>query len=54
MVILKIIILILLAYFIGSIPTGIIISKRFFGFDIRTKGSGNMGSTNIMRVLGTR
>jgi len=45
-------ILILSAYFIGSIPTGVIISKLFFGFDIRKKGSGNMGSTNAFRVLG--
>lgn len=43
-----------ISYLIGSIPWGIIISKRFFGFDIRTKGSGNMGSTNAFRVLGTK
>jgi len=41
-----------LSYFIGSIPTAVIISKKFFGFDIREKGSGNMGSTNAFRVLG--
>jgi glycerol-3-phosphate acyltransferase PlsY len=41
-----------ISYLIGSIPWGIIISKRFFGFDIREKGSGNMGSTNVFRVLG--
>lgn len=40
------------SYFIGSIPWGVIISKRFFGFDIREKGSGNMGSTNVFRILG--
>ena len=39
-------------YFLGAIPFGIIISKRFKGFDLRTKGSGNMGSTNAFRVLG--
>ncbi len=42
----------LLSYLIGSIPTAVIVSKRFFGFDIRTKGSGNMGSTNAFRMLG--
>lgn len=40
------------SYFIGSIPWGVIISKKFFGFDIREKGSGNMGSTNVFRILG--
>lgn len=42
----------ILSYLVGSIPTGVIISKLFFGFDIRTKGSGNIGSTNAYRVLG--
>lgn len=41
------------AYFIGSFPTAVIVSKVFFGFDIRTRGSGNMGSTNTFRQLGT-
>ena len=54
MVIFKFVILIIIAYLIGAIPTGVIISRRFFGFDIRTQGSGNMGSTNVMRVLGTK
>ncbi|MBL7997633.1 MAG: glycerol-3-phosphate 1-O-acyltransferase PlsY [Candidatus Kapabacteria bacterium] len=40
------------SYLIGSIPTAVIISKQFFGFDIREQGSGNMGSTNAFRVLG--
>ncbi len=39
-------------YFLGAIPFGVIVSKRFKGFDIRTKGSGNMGSTNAFRFLG--
>jgi glycerol-3-phosphate acyltransferase PlsY len=46
------VIIAVLAYLLGSIPWGLIISKKFFGFDIRTKGSGNMGSTNVIRVLG--
>lgn len=46
--------LIILAYFIGSIPTAILISKRFFGIDIREYGSGNMGATNAFRVLGPK
>lgn len=46
--------LILLAYLIGSIPTALIISRSFFGIDIRDYGSGNMGATNTFRVLGSR
>ena len=46
--------LILTAYLIGSIPTALIISQRFFGIDIRDYGSGNMGATNTFRVLGSR
>lgn len=49
---LKILLIIALSYLIGSIPPAVIISKRVFGFDIREKGSGNMGSTNAFRVLG--
>lgn len=44
--------LIICAYLIGSIPTALIISKKFFGIDIRDYGSGNMGATNTFRVLG--
>lgn len=43
--------IILLSYFIGAIPTSIIISKRK-GIDIREHGSGNAGGTNVYRVLG--
>ncbi len=39
---------------IGSIPTALIISRKFFGIDIREYGSGNMGATNTFRVLGSR
>ncbi|HAL56618.1 MAG TPA: acyl-phosphate glycerol 3-phosphate acyltransferase [Bacteroidetes bacterium] len=45
-------IVILLSYIAGSIPTSIIFSKWLHGFDIRTKGSGNAGGTNVFRVLG--
>ncbi len=46
--------LIILAYLIGSIPVALIISKKFFGIDIREYGSGNMGATNAFRVLGPK
>ena len=44
----------LLAYCIGSIPTALLVSRFFFGIDIREYGSGNMGATNTFRVLGAR
>jgi glycerol-3-phosphate acyltransferase PlsY len=44
--------IILASYLIGSIPTSIIVSKLFFGFDIRDYGSGNAGGTNAFRVMG--
>jgi glycerol-3-phosphate acyltransferase PlsY len=50
----KELVLIILAYLIGSIPTALIISRKFFGIDIRDYGSGNMGATNTFRVLGSR
>ena len=46
--------LIVFAYFIGSIPSALIISKKFFHIDIRDYGSGNMGATNTFRVLGSK
>jgi len=46
--------LILLAYLIGSVPTSVWVSKRFFNIDIRDYGSGNAGATNVYRVLGSR
>ena len=48
------IILIILAYIIGSIPTAVWVSKSVFGIDIRDYGSGNAGATNSFRVLGSK
>ena len=42
----------LIAYAIGSINFSIIISKRLAGFDVREKGSGNAGTTNMLRSVG--
>lgn len=46
--------LIVLSYCIGSIPTAVWISKHFFNIDIRDYGSGNAGATNTFRVLGKK
>ena len=46
--------LVVLAYFLGSIPTSIWVSKSVFGIDIRDYGSGNPGATNTFRVLGSK
>jgi glycerol-3-phosphate acyltransferase PlsY len=48
------VLLIILSYFIGSIPTAVWVSRHFFGVDIRDYGSGNAGATNTYRVLGSK
>lgn len=47
-------IIIVLAYLIGSIPSGLIVGKVFHGIDIREHGSGNLGGTNSFRTLGVK
>ncbi|MCK6614175.1 MAG: glycerol-3-phosphate 1-O-acyltransferase PlsY [Ignavibacteriaceae bacterium] len=49
---LLLLVIVILSYLVGSIPTGIIISRLVKGIDIREHGSGNMGGTNVFRVLG--
>jgi acyl-phosphate glycerol 3-phosphate acyltransferase len=46
--------LIVLAYLIGSIPSSVWVSQHFFDIDIREYGSGNAGATNTYRVLGPK
>ncbi len=46
--------LIVLAYLIGSVPSSVWVGKRFFNIDIRDYGSGNAGATNTFRVLGPK
>lgn len=46
------ILLVLAAYVVGSIPTGLLLSKAVGGIDIRTTGSGNIGATNVYRTMG--
>ncbi len=48
------IIMAIIAYLLGSINFSVIISKKMAGFDVREKGSGNAGSTNMLRSIGKR
>ena len=50
----EIILLLVLAYLLGSIPSGVWVGKLFFKKDIRQFGSGNTGTTNTFRVLGKK
>ena len=48
------IIVAILAYLVGSVNFSIIISKKMAGFDVREKGSGNAGTTNMLRSVGKK
>ena len=50
--IINIIIVLILAYLLGSIPTAVWVGKAFHGTDVREHGSRNAGATNVIRVLG--
>ncbi|MFC1559398.1 glycerol-3-phosphate acyltransferase, partial [Gemmatimonadota bacterium] len=47
-----ILLVLVLSYLLGSIPTSIVVGKVAAGLDIREHGSGNAGATNVYRVLG--
>ncbi len=49
-----IILFIIIAYLLGSIPSALIVGKISKNIDIREHGSGNLGATNAFRVLGTK
>ncbi|WP_191981095.1 glycerol-3-phosphate 1-O-acyltransferase PlsY [Loigolactobacillus bifermentans] len=51
---LKIVIMFICAYLLGSIPSGLWIGRAFYHKDIRQLGSGNIGTTNTFRVLGRK
>lgn len=44
----------IIAYAIGSINFSVIFSRKFAGFDVREKGSGNAGTTNMLRSVGKK
>ena len=50
----KYLVIAIIAYLLGAIPFGLIISRRMAHVDIREHGSGNIGATNVFRTLGTR
>lgn len=48
------IIVAIIAYLIGSVNFSVILSKKMAGFDVREKGSGNAGTTNMLRTVGKK
>ena len=50
---LRVIVVSLVAYLCGSIPTGVLLTRRL-GIDIRSTGSGNVGATNVARSAGKK
>jgi len=54
MYLLKLLLVAVIAYLCGSLNFGVIVSRAFLGFDLRTKGSGNAGATNAYRVMGPK
>ena len=48
------IIVTIIAYLIGSVNFSVLISKKMAGFDVRDKGSGNGGTTNVLRTVGKK
>ncbi len=53
-ILIKVVIAAVVAYLIGSIPTGYIVVKSATGQDIRQVGSGSTGATNVKRVMGKK
>ncbi|MCW1929186.1 glycerol-3-phosphate 1-O-acyltransferase PlsY [Bhargavaea beijingensis] len=47
-------VVLLIAYLLGSVPSGLWVGKLFYNKDIRESGSGNLGATNTFRVLGKK
>ena len=48
------VVMVIIAYLIGSINFSVILSKKMAGFDVREKGSGNAGTTNMLRSVGKK
>lgn len=54
MLIPSIVLMALLSYLLGSIPSAVWVGQAFYGIDVREYGSGNAGATNTFRVLGKK
>jgi len=52
--VIQIVSVLVFAYLLGSMPTAVIVSKRFKGVDIRTIGDGNMGARNTFHSIGPK
>ena len=52
--IILLVISLIIAYLLGSVPSAVWIGQWFYGIDVRTAGSGNAGATNTIRVLGLK
>ena len=48
------VVIVLLAYLIGAVPSGYLIGRIFYGVDLKKTGSGNIGATNAYRTLGAK
>lgn len=46
--------LLIFAYFLGAVPFGLLLGRAFADVDVRSMGSGNIGATNVNRVLGRK
>jgi acyl phosphate:glycerol-3-phosphate acyltransferase len=49
-----IVVVLIIAYLLGSLPSAVLVGRIFYNTDVREHGSGNAGATNTFRVLGTR
>ena len=54
MIIVKLVSIVVIGYLLGSIPFGLLISRRFSKVDIRNHGSGKIGTTNVLRTTGKK
>jgi glycerol-3-phosphate acyltransferase PlsY len=48
------VVVVLLAYALGSLPSAVWVGKYFYGIDVREHGSGNAGATNVLRTIGKK